>query len=98
MGHPLARGRPGLDLAPALGGPDAADAADARRYGCDGLMGIHWRTINLAPNVAALAQAAWTQGWNTLPKTVAADIGPITSEPSGSKAGVSHAGRRATIL
>jgi len=23
--------------------------------------GIHWRTINLAPNVAALAQAAWNQ-------------------------------------
>jgi hypothetical protein len=37
------------------------DAADALRYGCDGLMGIHWRTRVLAPNVAALAQAAWNQ-------------------------------------
>ena len=37
------------------------DAADALRYGCDGLMGIHWRTRVLAPNVAALAQAAWDQ-------------------------------------
>lgn len=37
------------------------DAADALRYGCDGLMGIHWRTRVLAPNVAALAHAAWNQ-------------------------------------
>jgi hypothetical protein len=37
------------------------DAADALRYGCDGLMGIHWRTRVLGPNVGALAQAAWEQ-------------------------------------
>ena len=37
------------------------DAADALRYGCDGLLGIHWRTRVLAPNVAALAHAAWDQ-------------------------------------
>ena len=37
------------------------DAADALRYGCDGLMGIHWRTRALGPNVSALAQAAWDQ-------------------------------------
>lgn len=37
------------------------DAADALRYGCDGLLGIHWRTRVLAPNIAALAQAAWEQ-------------------------------------
>lgn len=37
------------------------DAADAREYGCDGLLGIHWRTRVLGPAVAALAQAAWTQ-------------------------------------
>jgi len=41
------------------------DAADARRYGCTGLLGIHWRTRILGPNVSALAQAAWDQsGWN----------------------------------
>lgn len=41
------------------------DAADALSYGCTGLLGIHWRTKILAPNVAALAQAAWSQkGWN----------------------------------
>ena len=38
------------------------DAVDARNYGCTGLMGIHWRTRVLAPNVSALAQAAWEQG------------------------------------
>ena len=41
------------------------DAADAHAYGCTGLMGIHWRTRELGPNVAALAYAAWDQsGWN----------------------------------
>lgn len=40
------------------------DARDALAYGCDGLMGIHWRTRSLGPNVSALAQAAWDQtGW-----------------------------------
>ena len=41
------------------------DALDALEYGCTGLMGIHWRTRVLGPNVAALAQAAWDQdAWN----------------------------------
>ncbi|MBN2021985.1 MAG: hypothetical protein JW809_04260 [Pirellulales bacterium] len=41
------------------------DAALARRYGCTGLLGIHWRTRVLGPNVSALAHAAWDQqGWN----------------------------------
>ncbi len=40
------------------------DAADALRYGCTGLLGLHWRTDILAPNAAALAQAAWDQDWN----------------------------------
>ena len=49
------------------------DAADALRYDCDGLLGIHWRTRILAPNVAALAKAAWSQdGW----KTPAVDTDP----------------------
>jgi hypothetical protein len=37
------------------------DAADALAYGCTGLMGIHWRTRILGPNVSALAKAAWDQ-------------------------------------
>jgi len=41
------------------------DAADALGYGCTGLMGIHWRTKVLGPNVAALADAGWKQRtWN----------------------------------
>jgi len=38
------------------------DAVDARRYGCTGLMGLHWRTRTISPNIAALAQAGWEQG------------------------------------
>jgi hypothetical protein len=56
------------------------DAADALRYGCDGLLGIHWRTRILSANVLALARAAWDQGWNTLPRHVADDVGPITGQ------------------
>jgi hypothetical protein len=41
------------------------DAADALAYGCTGLLGIHWRTRILGPNVSALARAAWDQrDWN----------------------------------
>ena len=56
------------------------DAADALRYGCDGLLGIHWRTRVLSANVLALARAAWDQSWNTLPRRVADDIGPTTGQ------------------
>jgi hypothetical protein len=41
------------------------DAADACAYGCTGLIGIHWRTRVLGPNISALAEAGWRQeGWN----------------------------------
>jgi len=39
------------------------DAADARRLGCTGLIGIHWRTQAMAQNIAALSAAAWDQPW-----------------------------------
>lgn len=56
------------------------DAADASAYGCTGLMGIHWRTKILGPNVAALADAAWDQtGWNPEPGVrVAAPAAPTS--------------------
>jgi hypothetical protein len=67
---------PWMEDDPALSAPQLwvgrmrRDAADALRYGCDGLMGIHWRTRALGPNVSALAQAAWQQtpwaeGWRS---------------------------------
>ena len=37
------------------------DAVDARAYGCNGLMGLIWRTRILGPNIATLAQAGWEQ-------------------------------------
>ncbi|NQV36030.1 MAG: hypothetical protein HQ515_25290, partial [Phycisphaeraceae bacterium] len=41
------------------------DAVDAEAYGCNGLMGLHWRTRILAPNISALAKAGWTHsGWD----------------------------------
>jgi hypothetical protein len=35
------------------------DAEDAGRHGCDGFIGIHWRTRALGPQAAALARAGW---------------------------------------
>ena len=47
------------------------DAADALAFGCNGLIGIHWRTKILSPNIAALAEAAWDQStWNENPTDV----------------------------
>ncbi len=55
---------PGLTIPQLWAGRMRRDAADARKYGCTGLMGIHWRTRILGPNVSALAHAAWDQtGW-----------------------------------
>jgi hypothetical protein len=36
-----------------------ANSADAFRYGCEGMMAIHWRTAAISPNIAALARAGW---------------------------------------
>jgi len=52
---------PGLTAPQLWVGRMRCDAADALRYGCTGLLGIHWRTRVLGPNVAALAHAAWSQ-------------------------------------
>jgi hypothetical protein len=54
---------PGLTQPQLWAGRMRRDAADARKYGCTGLMGIHWRTRVLGPNVSALAQAAWDQSF-----------------------------------
>ena len=52
-----------------LAGRMRRDAADAAAYGCTGLMGLQWRTDILAPNISALAQAAWDQSWKPAPAT-----------------------------
>ena len=84
---------PWLEDDPALTSPQLwagrmrRDAADARRYGCDGLMGIHWRTRVLAPGVAALAQAAWDQSsWNADPFSLAPTPWPNHPGPVGGTA------------
>lgn len=82
---------PWLEDDPALSAPQLwagrmrRDAYDALRYGCDGLMGIHWRTRALGPNVSALAQAAWDQGaWAAAYKSAASAAEPIrTAGPVG---------------
>lgn len=53
---------PTLTTAQLWAGRMRQDAVDAHTYGCNGLMGIHWRTRVLAMNASALAQAAWRQG------------------------------------
>jgi hypothetical protein len=56
---------PGLLIPQLWVGRMRRDAADALAYGCTGLLGIHWRTRILGPNVSALAKAAWEQKpWN----------------------------------
>lgn len=59
-----------------------ADAVDALNYGCTGLLGIHWRTRILAPNISALASAAWEQGdWGQLEASPAARFnGPMDGQ------------------
>jgi len=57
------------------------DAMDACQYGCTGLMGIHWRTRVLGPNVSALARAAWDQGF------AAAADDPAARTPEGPQGG-----------
>lgn len=58
------------------------DAVDARRVGCTGLLGIHWRTKALAPNVSALADAAWDQSWVPANHDVA-PVKPFGRGPGG---------------
>ncbi|HOD81663.1 MAG: Di-glucose binding within endoplasmic reticulum [Planctomycetes bacterium ADurb.Bin126] len=62
------------------------DAADALAYGCQGLMGLHWRTDALGPNVSALAQAAWDQGgWNPAPGRLPGQAAAPRDGPIGGK-------------
>ncbi|GEM_PF-1028187 len=58
------------------------DAQDALRYGCDGLIGIHWRTRILGPNIAALSRAAWKQSpWSLMDTPSGSTDGVIKTTP-----------------
>lgn len=50
---------PGLSIPQLWAGRMRKDARDALAAGCNGLMGIHWRTREIGPTVSALAFAAW---------------------------------------
>jgi hypothetical protein len=54
------------------------NSAEASRYGCEGIMAIHWRTAAIAPNITALAQAGWdfstVDGLSANPATVAGKV------------------------
>jgi len=84
---------PGLTIPQLWVGRMRRDAADALAYGCSGLLGIHWRTRILAPNVSALAKAAWDQKpWNPDPgKAVAIpDLKRMEGREGGNVAGFAN--------
>ena len=94
---------PWMENDPNLGSPQPwagrmrYDAVDARRLGCTGLLGIHWRTKILAGNIAALADAAWDQSW--VPADF--DTSPIPPQPAEAAAplpAASGAGQNANPL
>jgi len=62
------------------------DAADALRFGCTGLLGIHWRTKALDMNIAALAAAGWDQSW--VPESFARSAPAPQPNPGGALGGV----------
>lgn len=65
---------PGL-LSPQLwAGRMRKDASDAYQYGCNGLIGIHWRTRVVDPTLAALAEAGWALDPGTLSSTDSRDL------------------------
>ena len=44
------------------------DAAEALHYGCNGFLGIHWRTRIINPSLVALSEACWDQrDWTSPP-------------------------------
>lgn len=72
---------PGLTSPQLWVGRMRQDAVDALQYGCNGLLGIHWRTRALGPNVSALAAAAWNQSpWRAPEKPVSGWEGGQTSD------------------
>ncbi|MCC6125640.1 MAG: hypothetical protein IT426_11800 [Pirellulales bacterium] len=78
---------PGMTMPQLWAGRMRRDAFDALAYGCNGLLGIHWRTEVLAPNVSALAKAAWDQsGWSKRSKAELQAIEPSDNVSGGQAA------------
>ncbi len=46
------------------------NSSDAYRYGCEGMLAIHWRTAAISPNIMALARAGWDFDDNIYASTV----------------------------
>ncbi len=46
------------------------NSSDAYRYGCEGMLAIHWRTAAISPNIMALARAGWDCGDNAFSSSV----------------------------
>jgi hypothetical protein len=76
---------PWLEDDPAIASPQLwvgrlrKDAADALNFGCTGLIGNCWRTRILAPNVSAMAQAAWSQAdWTASSARIDRSVGAGT--------------------
>lgn len=38
---------------------------DAKKYGCSGLLGIHWRTKEVGPQISAMLQKSWNADLNS---------------------------------
>ena len=53
------RDDPGLLGAEMWANRTLTHAADARRYGVEGLIGIHWRTFETSLSLKALTRVAW---------------------------------------
>jgi len=51
-----------------------ANSAEAFRYGCEGMMAIHWRTAAISPNIEALARAGWDFGGPADPASLGQDV------------------------
>eukprot|EP01065_Artemidia_motanka_P020692 TRINITY_DN24755_c0_g1_i1.p1 TRINITY_DN24755_c0_g1~~TRINITY_DN24755_c0_g1_i1.p1 ORF type:complete len:815 (+),score=208.57 TRINITY_DN24755_c0_g1_i1:61-2505(+) len=69
---------PWLEDDPGLAGPELwvgrtlEHVEDAAGYGAEGVLGIHWRTVEVSPQLTAMSAAAWTA--NLTAESVYADF------------------------
>ena len=58
------------------------NSSQACRYGCEGMMAIHWRTAAISPNIEALARAGWD--FEATANSASSDSGVDGRTPSSS--------------